>query len=213
MTTGRSPAGEGQKEAIGALGLDLEDDKLSIRKHCLTVADFHKMGEVGIFTEDARVELIEGELFDMPPIGSGHASVVMIFIHLLTRAVGDLAIVGAQTPIVLGEESEPQPDILLLKPRDDFYASSHPTPEDVLLLIEVADSSTYYDRSIKVPLYARYGIAEAWLIDLPHRRLEVYRTPKPEHAVYQHLEQHYEGSVSPQLLPNVTISVADLFRF
>jgi Uma2 family endonuclease len=213
MTTGRSPAGEGQKEASGMLGLDIEDHKLSVRKHRLNVADFHKMGEAGIFTEDARVELIEGELFDMPPIGSGHASVVMIFIHLLTRAVGDLAIVGAQTPIVLGEESEPQPDILLLKPRDDFYASSHPTPEDVLLLIEVADSSTYYDRSIKVPLYARYGIAEAWLIDLPHRRLEVYRTPKPEHAVYQHLEQHYEGSVSPQLLPNVTISVADLFRF
>jgi Uma2 family endonuclease len=213
MRAGSSPAGEGRKETIGTPGIDLEDDKLSVRKHRLTVADFHKMGEAGIFAQDARVELIEGELFDMPPIGSGHAGMVMILIHLLTRAVGDLAIVGAQTPVVLGEESEPQPDSLLLKPRDDFYRRSHPTPEDVLLLIEVADSSTYYDRSIKMPLYARYGVAEAWLIDLPHKRLEVYRTPKSEHAVYQHLEQHYEGSVSPQLLPNVTISVADLFRF
>jgi Uma2 family endonuclease len=149
----------------------------------------------------------------MPPIGSGHAGVVMIFIHLFTRAVGDLAIVGAQTPIVLGAESEPQPDIVLLKPRDDFYTRSHPTPEDVLLLIEVADSSTYYDRSIKIPLYARYRVPEAWLIDLPHKRLEVYGNPMPEHAAYQRFEQYYEGTVSPQLLPNVTIRVADFFRF
>jgi Uma2 family endonuclease len=213
MTTDRSPEGEGREETIVMNGLDVEDDKLSVRKHRLTVADFHKMGEAGIFSEDARVELIEGELFDMPPIGSGHASVVMIFIHLFTRAVGDLAIVGAQTPIILGEESEPQPDIVLLKPRNNFYASSHPTPEDVLLLIEVADSSTRYDRSIKIPLYARYCIPEVWLIDLPHKRLEVYRHPKPEYAVYERLEQYYEGSVSPQLLPNVAINVADLFRF
>jgi Uma2 family endonuclease len=81
------------------------------------------------------------------------------------------------------------------------------------LLIEVADSSTHYDRSIKIPLYARYRIPEVWLIDLPHKRLEVYRNPKPEYSVYQRLEQHYEGSVSPQLLPDVTIRIADLFRF
>ena len=206
------PQGEGRKEAIVMSGPNGEDDKRFALKHRLTVADFHKMGDAGIFHEDARVELIEGELFDMPPIGSGHAGTVMIFIHLLARAVGDLAIVGAQTPIVLGEESEPQPDIVLLKPRDDFYTRSHPMPEDVLLLIEVADSSTYYDRSIKIPLYAHHGVPEAWLIDLPHKRLELYRHPMPEHKTYQHVEPYHEGTVSPQLLPNVTIRVADLFR-
>jgi Uma2 family endonuclease len=212
MAAGNVPQGEGLKEAIVMSGPNGEDHKLLALKHRLTVADFHKMGDAGIFHEDARVELIEGELFDLPPIGSGHAGMVMILIHLLTRAVGDLAIVGAQTPIVLGEESEPQPDIVLLKPRDDFYTRSHPTPEDLLLLIEVADSSTYYDRSIKIPLYAHYRVPEAWLIDLPHKRLEVYRYPMPVHAMYQSFEQYHEGTVSPQLLPNVTIQVADLFR-
>jgi Uma2 family endonuclease len=139
MTAANLPQGEGRKAAIVMSDPNGADDTLCAFKHRLTVADYHKMGEAGIFDEDARVELIEGELFDMPPIGSGHAGVVMIFIRLFTRAVGDLAIVGAQTPIVLGAESEPQPDILLLKPRDDFYTRSHPTPEDVLLLIEVAD--------------------------------------------------------------------------
>src|SRR5262245_40029466 len=132
MTAANLPQGEGRKAAIVTSDPNGADDKLCAFKHRLTVADYHKMGEAGIFDEDARVELIEGELFDMPPIGSGHAGVVMIFIHLFTRAVGDLAIVGAQTPIVLGAESEPQPDILLLKPRDDFYTRSHPTPGDVL---------------------------------------------------------------------------------
>jgi Uma2 family endonuclease len=213
MTKENVLRGAGRQEGVVMNGLDAEDDTGFTLKHRLTVVDFHKMGDAGIFNEDARVELIEGELFDMPPIGSGHASVVMIFIHLLTRAVGDLAIVGAQTPIVLGEESEPQPDIVLLKSRDDFYARSHPMPEDVLWLIEVADSSTYYDRSIKIPLYARYRIPEVWLLDLPHKRLEVYCNPMPDHAAYQRLEQYHEGTASPQLLPNVTISVLDLFKF
>jgi Uma2 family endonuclease len=192
-------------------GIDIEDHKDLILKHRLTIEDFHKMGEAGIFTEDARVELIEGELFDMPPIGSGHAGLVMMLIRLLTRAVGDLALVGAQTPIVLGEESEPQPDIVLLKPRDDYYRRSHPGPDDVLLLIEVTDTSAHYDRSVKIPLYARYRIPEVWLIDLPHKRLEVYRHPQPEYAAYQRLEQYHDGTVSPELLPNVTLNVADLF--
>jgi Uma2 family endonuclease len=192
-------------------GMHVEDHKDLILKHRLTIEDYHKMGEAGIFTEDARVELIEGELFDMPPIGSGHAGLVMILIRLLTRAVEDLAIVGAQTPIVLGEESEPQPDIVVLKPRDDYYRRSHPGPDDVLLLIEVADSSAHYDRSVKIPLYARYRIPEVWLIDLPHKRLEVYCHPQPEHAAYQRLEQYPDGTVSPELLLDVTINVADLF--
>jgi Uma2 family endonuclease len=213
MTDENILRGTVQKEPVVMYGMEIDDEKLPILKHHLTVADYHKMGEAGIFKEDARVELINGELFDMPPIGSGHSGIVRILIHIFSRVVGALALVDVQNPVVLGDDSEPQPDIALLKPRDDFYTRSHPTPEDVLLLIEVADSSTYYDRSIKIPLYARYRIPEVWLIDLPHKRLEVYRSPNTEHAVYQRFEQYYDGTVSPQLLPDVTISIADLFRF
>ena len=181
------------------------------RRHRLTVEDFHRMGEAGILRGDARVELIEGELVDMPPIGSEHAGAVRILIHLLTRAVGELAIVDAQNPVVLSENSEPQPDIMVLKPRRDFYTRSHPRPDDVLLLIEVADTSASYDRTVKIPLYAHYGIPEVWLLDLPQKRLEVYRTPHAEHTTYQHAEQHLDGTVSPALLPSVVIDVANLF--
>lgn len=181
------------------------------RRHRLTVEDFHAMGEAGILGEDARVELIEGELVDMPPIGSEHAGEVRILIHILTRAVGDLAIVDAQNPMVLSEDSEPQPDIMLLKPRKDFYTRSHPRPGDVLLLIEVADTSAHYDRTVKVPLYAQHSIPEVWLLDLPQKRLEIYRTPRPEEACYENLEQLYEGMISPALLPHVLIDLAKLF--
>lgn len=181
------------------------------QRHRLTVEDFHRMGEAGILRDDARVELIEGELVDMPPIGSEHAGAVMILIHILTRAVGEAAIVNAQNPVVLSADSEPQPDLMLLKPRDDFYTRSHPRPSDVLVLIEVADTSAHYDRTVKIPLYAHHGIPEVWLLDLPHKRLEVYRTPRPEHAAYQHAEQHGDGTVSPLLLPSVAIDVMHLF--
>lgn len=106
------------------------------RRHRLTIEDFHGMGEAGILGEDARVELIEGELVDMPPVGSEHAGEVRILIHILSRAVGDLAIVDAPNPVVLSEDSEPQPDIMLLKPRKDFYTRSHPGPGEVLLLMK-----------------------------------------------------------------------------
>lgn len=181
------------------------------RRHRLTVKDFHRMGEVGILGDDTRVELIQGDLVDMPPIGSEHAGEVMILIHILTRMVGESAIVNAQNPVVLSEDSEPQPDIMLLKPREDFYTRSHPRPDDVLLLIEVADTSAHYDRTVKIPLYAQHGIPEVWLLDLPHKRLDIYRTPRPEQASYQHLEQHGDGIVSPVLLPGVVINVAGLF--
>jgi Uma2 family endonuclease len=100
---------------------------------------------------------------------------------------------------------------MLLKPRDDFYTRSHPGPDDVLLLIEVADTSAHYDRTVKIPLYAQHGIPEVWLLDLPPKRLEIYRTPRAEHAAYLYAEQHFDGAVSPGLLPSVRLDVADLF--
>ena len=148
-----------------------------LRRHRYTLDDYHRMGEAGIFHEDSRVELIEAEIVDMTPIGSRHASVVARLSRTLTLAVGDGALVWTQNPVVLGETSEPQPDIALLGQRHDFYANALPGPTDVLLLIEVADTSIRYDRDIKMPLYARHGIPEVWLIDLESDSLMTYRDP------------------------------------
>lgn len=147
-------------------------------RHRVTVADYHRMDEAGFFAPDIRVELIEGEVIDMPAIGTRHASTVNRLTRLLTTAFGDTAIVAVQNPVRLGDYSEPQPDLLLLRPRTDFYASAHPTPADVLLLIEVADSSARYDREIKVPLYARHGVVEVWIVDLDARQVRFFRSPQ-----------------------------------
>jgi len=148
------------------------------RHWLFTVDDYHRMGETGILREVDRVELIEGEIVAMPPIGSPHGGGVKHLIRLLTSAVGERAIVAAQDPIMLRPRSEPQPDLALLRPRVDFYAGSHPTAADVLLLIEVADSSLHYDLHVKVPLYARQDIAEVWVVDLAHRKVLRFRQPQ-----------------------------------
>lgn len=126
----------------------------------IAVADYHRMGETGILGEDERVELIDGEIFEMPLIGSPHGGRINQLNRLLTKAVGESAIVSIQNPFVLDDRSEPEPDLALPRPRTDFYTASHPCASDVLLLIEVTDSSLQIDRDIKVPLYARHGIPE-----------------------------------------------------
>jgi len=147
------------------------------RRHRFTAEEYHRMGKAGLFGEDDRVELIEGEIVEMTPIGSRHAGTVKRLIRLLSQAVGGQAIVAAQDPLTLGPRSEPQPDIALLRPRDDFYTTSHPGPGDVLLLIEVAEASLRYDREVKLPLYARHGIPAVWLVDLAGRELTAYEQP------------------------------------
>jgi Uma2 family endonuclease len=179
-------------------------------KYQLTVTHFHKMIELGIFNEDERLELLEGELIAMAPIGPFHAGKTKRFIRLLSQAIGNRAILDVQGPIVLGNHSEPQPDIVLLRPRDDFYEVAHPQSEDVLLLIEIADSSLNYDRNIKIPLYARYGIPEVWLIDLPKQHIEIYL--KPSDDGYQHLwRPNNSEHISLSLLPQVIIKVAEIW--
>ena len=147
------------------------------RRHRLTVEDYYRMGETGILQPDERVELIEGEIIDMAPPGSLHAGTVKQLGHLRRQAVGDKATIQVQDPISLDRYSEPQPDLALLRPHADFYKSAHPRPGDVLLIIEVADTSLQYDRDIKVSLYARHGIPEVWLVDVRERRLTRYRDP------------------------------------
>jgi Uma2 family endonuclease len=153
------------------------DQPLLLKRHRLTVADYDRMGEAGVFAPGTRVELIEGEVIDMASISSRHASAVARLNRAATAAVGTMAIVQIQNPVRLGDRSEPEPDLMLLKPRDNFYAHAHPTPADVLLLIEVADSSARYDREIKLPLYARHGVCEVWIVDLDARLVRFFRSP------------------------------------
>lgn len=188
-----------------------EEHAVQLSRHRLTVKEFHAMGEVGILGEDDRVELIEGELIDMTPIGSKHAGSVLQLNRLFNRIADDRAYVAMQNPVILGDHSEPEPDIALLKPRADFYKTSHPTADDVLLIVEVADTSLAYDREVKIPLYARYGIPEVWVIDLNAKCLEIYKMPQPKFSEYRRLEKFHNGTVAPESLPVSVIQVEDLF--
>ena len=162
------------------------------------------MAAAGVFSEDDRVELIEGEIVEMNPIGSRHAACVGRLTKLLERLAGDRAIVWVQNPVQVNEYSEPLPDVALLKPRDDFYAQANPQPSDVLLIIEVADSSVEYDRGIKVPIYGQSGIPEVWLVNLPKETIEIYS--QPLEGEYREIRLVKRGeSLSAKSVPNLTI--------
>ena len=178
--------------------------------HPLTVDDFHKLGAVGILREDDRVELIAGVIIDMAPIGSLHASQVNHLNNRLVPAVAGRAIVAPQNPLHLDDSSEPQPDIMVLRYRADFYAAAHPQPSDVLLLIEVADTSVSYDRDVKIPLYARHAIPEVWLIDVQSQRIEVFRQPHPN-GYQAVLQPANTERLHPVFLPEVSVLVAELW--
>ena len=178
------------------------------RRH-FSVAEYYKMAAAGVFSEDDRVELIEGEIVEMNPIGSRHAACVGRLTKLLERLAGDRAIVWVQNPVQVSEYSEPLPDVALLKPRDDFYAQANPQPSDVLLIIEVADSSVEYDRGIKVPIYGQSGIPEVWLVNLPKETIEIYT--RPLESEYREIRLVKRGeSLSAKSIPNLTIDADDV---
>jgi len=175
------------------------------RRH-FTVDEFYRMAEIGIFTEDDRVELIEGDIIELDPVTPLHASCVMRFNHFLGRKTNNEYIMSVHNPVRLNEYSETLPDISLLKRRDDFYAGGHPTPPDVLLIIEVADTSLDYDRNIKVPLYARAGIPEVWVVDLASEAVEVF--VEPQKGAYQTIRTAKRGeSITAQEIASLTISI------
>lgn len=147
-----------------------------LRRH-FSVEDYYRMAAAGLFGPDDRVELVEGEVIEMSPIGSRHAACVGRLTELLRSLPREVAILWVQNPVRLDDYSEPVPDVTLLRRRDDFYARANPGPADVLLLIEVSDSTLEYDRQIKVPLYARAGIPEVWVVNLPGEVVEVYARP------------------------------------
>ncbi len=167
------------------------------------------MAEAGILHEDDRLELIKGEIVEMAPIGSNHAGRVKRMNNLLSQVVGNAAIIGVQDPIHLWDDTEPEPDLTLLRPREDFYTQSHPTPEDILLVVEVADSSRDYDRQVKVPMYAEAGIVETWVVDLVSETIEVYRQPTPE-GYRQTVILGREDRLSPAALPDLELELSQL---
>jgi Uma2 family endonuclease len=184
--------------------------RLTLSRHKLSVEDYHQMGRAGILGEDSRVELIEGELIDMAPIGSLHASVVSTLSMFFARQVGELAIVSTQNPVSLPPDSEPQPDIVLLKPRPDRYRSALPTAADVMLLIEVADTTFKYDLEIKLPAYARRGIVEVWLIDLKGGTLEIYREPGRK-GYRKLLRPDRSETIAPALISEARLPLTEIW--
>ncbi|MGH9902636.1 MAG: Uma2 family endonuclease [Pyrinomonadaceae bacterium] len=177
-------------------------------KRWITADEYERMGEAGIFG-DARLELIEGEIYEMSPIGSRHAACVTFLSMFLTRQFGDSLIVITQNPVRLNDFSEPQPDVALLRWRDDFYRRAHPSPADVLLLIEVSDTTVESDRTVKVPLYAAAGIPEVWLVNLPDERVEIYAGPAG--GAYQSVRNVGRGEEAQALaVAGLSVNVADL---
>jgi len=165
---------------------------------------------VGILSEDSRVELIEGELIEMAPIGGPHMAVVNRLTRLLVLAVGDHGVVSVQNPVRLPPHSEPQPDVAILNPPAGDATSAVPGPEDVLLIIEVADTTLVYDRTTKLNLYAKSGIAESWVVNLQSKCVEAYREPTAD-GYSRRVDFQLQDSVSPLVLPEISIAVAEIF--
>jgi len=175
----------------------------------LDVDAYHRMAEVGIFAPDERVELIDGEILQMVPIGSEHGAVTSALVQRFVLALRHEAFVTGSMPLRLDALNEPEPDVLVLRPRADRYRHELPGPADVLLVVEVAKSSLDYDRSVKGPLYARAGVPEFWLVDLVNRRVEVHRAPGA--AGYGRIEAHATGRLAPAALPAASVELDDLF--
>ena len=180
-----------------------------------SLEEYHWLIEHGFFHEDERVELIQGILHQMSPKGLRHAACLTRGLRIFNAALSDRACVRAQDPITLPDSnSEPEPDLVVAQRREDDYASHHPLPENVLLVIEIANSSLDYDRRVKVPLYAAAGISEYWLVNLREDKIEVYREPTTPALGTPYYRQRQissvQDTVTPTHFPDCAIPVADL---
>jgi Uma2 family endonuclease len=175
----------------------------------LTFDEYQQMGELGILHEDERIELLDGELYEMTPIGDDHIGDVNSLNFIFSQRLGSRALVSVQNPIRLSDFSAPQPDVTVLRWRDDFYRKGTARPEDVLLLVEVARSSLDYDRRTKLPRYAAAGIGEVWIVNLVDEQIEVYRSPVRDQYTLRSIHRRGE-TVSPLGFPDVTIRVEEV---
>ena len=174
-----------------------------------TVKQYHQMAEVGILTEDDRVELIRGEIVEMTPIGRRHAACVDRLNEMFILRLAQATIVRVQNPVELDDNSEPQPDLVLLRRRTDFYEAGHPQAEDILLLVEVSDTTVEADWDVKILLYANSGITEVWLVDINAQCLEVYQ--QPSEKGYQIIQKYYRGqTVTIQAFSEVSFTVDEV---
>jgi Uma2 family endonuclease len=188
---------------------EILDRQQAPARHRLDIDAYYRMAEAGILTQNDRVELIGGEIFDMVPIGSAHAGKTNRVNHLFARAAADgLALVSVQSPLRLDAYNEPEPDVMLLKPRADDYQGRHPAAADVLLLVEVSETSLAYDRGMKLALYAKFGVPEVWIVDLRGAAIEVYRQPAGD--AYAFSERLTSGSLAPVLVPGIAIDLGAL---
>lgn len=174
-----------------------------------TVKQYHQMIEACILTENDRVELLRGEIVEMAAVGRRHAACVNRLNALFNQRLAQEVIVAVQNPVELEDNSEPQPDIALLRRRADFYEARHPQVEDVLLLVEAADTTIESDREVKIPLYASSGVSEVWLVDINQQCLEVYRQPLGNS--YQIIQKYYRGeSLNIQAFLDVSFTVDEV---
>lgn len=191
--------------------MELIDGRVLIggRPWRFSTEDYYRLAEAGILSEDDRVELIEGEIIEMSPIGSRHAGTLKRLLALFSRKLGGSVVLSVQDPLEIGDGTEPEPDLMLLRPRPDFYSESHPTPADVLLLIEVADTSSAYDRTEKADLYAKHAVPEYWLVDLTKDAVLVHVAPSP--LGYLSVEtRRREDTWTSTLLPSLAVHGEDL---
>ncbi len=204
--------------AMAKAGILTEDDRVELldgeifekytngKRRLFDVNEYYALAEAGILSEDDRVELLDGEIVTMAPIGSRHASCVARLTQLCNALVGSGAMVWTQNPVRLDSGTEPQPDLMLLEPRDDYYSREHPRPEDVLLLVEVSDTTVESDRGVKLPLYARSGIREVWIVDLTAQTVETYSEPEGD-SYAKTASVGLDGELSPTALGDVSLPV------
>ncbi len=167
--------------------------KAELAKRRFTIEEYERLAETGIFSEDDRVELIAGEVAPMTPIGRRHVVAHAALNALLTRQLANRAIIWPQGALRIEPDSELQPDLVVLRLRPDAYLDSDPNPDDILLVVEIADTSLSADRTVKLPLYARAGLREAWIVDLVNEVVEVYRAPVA--GVYRDLQRVERGGL------------------
>ena len=174
-----------------------------------TVAEYYRMAEAGILKPDERVELIEGEIVVMPPIGPEHADNVDEYNEVFAQYARGRFRIRIQNPVRLNDHSEPEPDVALLRRRPEGYRTAHPTPADVLLIIEVAHSSLEYDRNVKAHIYGRSGVAETWVKNLPEDCIERFTEPGPD-GYARHTVHRRGETLTPVALPDLELAVSDL---